>query len=66
MKYLILSMVLAASLPVLAGGAGWTVSKGCAKYVRIEGDRLIVDVPPGVTNVCAYATRPPPSRGCAA
>ena len=66
MKYLVWTMALFASLSVLAGGAGWTVSKSCAKYVRIEGDRLIVDVPPGVTNVCAYATRPPPSRGCAA
>ena len=58
MKYLVWTMALFASLSVLAGGAGWTVSKSCAKYVRIEGDRLFVDVPPGVTNVCAYATRP--------
>jgi len=56
-KHLIWSMALFAFMPVLAGGDGWTVSKGCAKYVRIEGDRLIVDVPPGVTNVCAYATK---------
>ena len=34
----------------------WKVSKGVVKYVKIEGDRLVVDVPPGVTNVCAYAT----------
>ena len=58
MKRLVWHVALFASLPVLAGGAGWTVSKSCAKYVRIEGDRLFVDVPPGVTNVCAYATRP--------
>ena len=58
MKHLVWHVALVASLPVLAGGAGWTVSKSCAKYVRIEGDRLFVDVPPGVTNVCAYATRP--------
>jgi hypothetical protein len=45
-------------MPVLAWGAEWTVGKNVAKYVRIEGDRLIVDVPAGVTNINAYATRP--------
>ena len=36
----------------------WRISKGNAKYVKIEGNRLTVDVPPGVSNVCAYATAP--------
>ena len=58
MKHLVWTVALFASLSVLAGGDVWTVGKGCVKYVRIEGDRLFVDVPPGVTNVCAYATRP--------
>ena len=35
----------------------WDIPKRLEKYVRIEGDRLIVDVPAGETNVCAYATR---------
>ena len=56
-KRLVWSMALAASLPVLGGETEWTIWKGVAKYVRIEGDRLIVDVPPGVSNVCAYAMR---------
>lgn len=34
----------------------WRISKKNAKYVKIEGDRLTVDVPPGVTSFCAYAT----------
>ena len=34
----------------------WRISKSNAKYMKIEGDRLTVDVPPGVSNVCAYAT----------
>ena len=56
-KHLAWSMALVASLSVLGGETEWTISKGVAKYVRIEGDRLIVDVPPGVSNVCAYAMR---------
>ena len=42
---------------VSAGTGGWTIPKRLEKYVRIEGNRLIVDVPAGETNVCAYATR---------
>ena len=57
-KHLVCSLALFATLPVLAEVPEWTISKSLAKYVWIEGDRLIVDVPPGVTNVCAYATRP--------
>jgi len=34
----------------------WRISKSNAKYVKIEGNLLTVDVPPGVSNVCAYAT----------
>ena len=54
---LAIGLALFAPLQTLAGGSEWTISKGVAKYVRIEGDRLIVDVPPGVSNVCAYAMR---------
>ena len=61
-----LSIVLLASMPILACGAEhgdfvdfvprWKMPRSGAKYVKIEGDRLIVDVPVGISNVCAYAT----------
>ena len=56
-KRLVWSMALVASLSVLGGETEWTISKGVAKYVRIEGDRLIVDVPSGVSHVCASAPK---------
>ena len=58
MKCLTWSMALFASLSALAGECEWKFSKHLAKYMRIEGNRLIVDVPAGVTNVWASATRP--------
>lgn len=53
--------ILAASAGLWCGAAessgfNWTIEKSCAKYVRIENNMLTVDVPHGVTNVCAYAT----------
>lgn len=39
-----------------SSGFDWTINKSCAQYVRIENNMLTVDVPHGVTNVCAYAT----------
>ena len=34
----------------------WKIGKGLEKYVRIDDGILTVDVPKGVSNVCAYAT----------
>ena len=51
---------VAAAMCVVAGAdefvPKWKVSRSNAKYVKIEGDRVVVDVPPGMSNVCAYAT----------
>jgi len=46
-------------LCVLSVGAAdftpqWRIAGSVAEYVKVEGDRLVVDVPPGVSNVCAY------------
>ena len=46
MKHLVCSLALFATLPVLAEVPEWTIPKSLAKCVWIEGDRLIVDVPP--------------------
>jgi hypothetical protein len=66
MKRLGLLIVLLASISMQAHGAEygksvdfvprWSIPRSGAKYVKIEGDRLIVDVPAGISNVCAYAT----------
>ena len=34
----------------------WKIDRGAARYVRIDDGLLTVDVPRGVSNVCAYAT----------
>ena len=66
----IFSLVLLSSLGLLADGKGvvvpaeglagtnlvWKIDKGCRQYVRLQDGVLTVDVPKGVSNVCAYAT----------
>ena len=52
------------ALPLFAAAANsaslalgpWEIAPAVAKYVKVVGDRVIVDVPVGVSNVCAYAT----------
>ena len=62
MKRLGWLVVLIVSLPALACADDvdfvprWKMPKSGAKYVKMEGDRLVVDVPAGISNVCAYAT----------
>lgn len=48
--------MLATTVALTWTDLNWEIDKGLAKYVRIDDGILTVDVPKGVSNVCAYAT----------
>lgn len=51
-----IGMVLAAVAALTWSDLDWKIDRGSQKYVRLEDGILTVDIPKGVTNVCAYAT----------